>query len=194
MDDARSRILARLRAANAPKAPPLSQGSSEGPWTTYDDPVAKFKEMVVAAGGQVVDAPFEPIAAVLSRMPIVQAAQRIDSFVAAIQSCERDDDPHSAADSDLCILNGEFGVAENGAVFVRDLGDRPRAAWFLCQHSVVVVDRREIVHNMHQAMARVSLDGLVFGLFVSGPSKTADIEQAMVIGAHGARSLVVVLT
>ncbi|RPI73744.1 MAG: hypothetical protein EHM42_16005, partial [Planctomycetaceae bacterium] len=58
---------------------------------------------------------------------------------------------------------------------------------------VLVVPRREIVHNMHQAYDRLRFGDREFGVFISGPSKTADIEQSLVIGAHGARSLVVVL-
>jgi L-lactate dehydrogenase complex protein LldG len=61
------------------------------------------------------------------------------------------------------------------------------------QHLALVVSARELVADMHEAYRRVRFDGAGFGLFIAGPSKTADIEQALVIGAHGARSCSVFL-
>jgi L-lactate dehydrogenase complex protein LldG len=49
------------------------------------------------------------------------------------------------------------------------------------------------VPNLHQAAKEITLASGEFGVFIAGPSKTADIEQALVVGAHGACSLNVYL-
>jgi MFS family permease len=53
--------------------------------------------------------------------------------------------------------------------------------------------RDALVDTMHEALARPELDDFEYGCFMSGPSKTADIEQALVFGAHGPMSITVVL-
>jgi len=91
-------------------------------------------------------------------------------------------------DIDLAIVKGHFAVAENGAVWVKNEQNRHRALYFIAQNIVIVVDEKEIVNNMHEAYEKLSFDKAGFGVFISGPSKTADIEQSLVIGAHGPKS------
>ena len=97
----------------------------------------------------------------------------------------------SLAEIEVLEIDGEFGVAENGAIWLTEDALPHRVAPFICQHLVIHVS--EIVPTMHAAYARLGEVKSGFGLFLSGPSKTADIEQSLVIGAHGARSLTVVL-
>lgn len=95
---------------------------------------------------------------------------------------------------DLVVLKCGFGVAENGAVWVSSTDICHRVLPFIAEHAVFIVPKKELVSNMHEAYKRINLLGTNgFGTFISGPSKTADIEQSLVIGAHGSKSLIVYL-
>lgn len=102
-------------------------------------------------------------------------------------------DPHDLDVVDLAVISGELAVAENGAVWVTESEMHHRALPFITQHLVMVVPLRRLVWNMHEAYQQLSFEGLGYGLFIAGPSKTADIEQSLVIGAHGPKSHAVVL-
>jgi L-lactate dehydrogenase complex protein LldG len=97
----------------------------------------------------------------------------------------------SLAEVEVLEIDGAFGVAENGAIWLTEEALPHRVAPFICQHLVIHVQK--IVPNMHAAYEELTNQTTGFGLFLAGPSKTADIEQSLVIGAHGARSLTVVI-
>ena len=94
-------------------------------------------------------------------------------------------DPHSFQDVELAIINAHFSVAENGAVWLTEPVMGHRILPYICQHLAVIVSATSIVSTMHDAYARIGEDEYGFGAFIGGPSKTADIEQALVMGAHG---------
>jgi L-lactate dehydrogenase complex protein LldG len=101
--------------------------------------------------------------------------------------------PRALAPLDLAVLSGSLGVAENGAVWLSEAELGPRVSAFIAQHLLIELPACELVWNMHEAYARIDSTTLGFGVFIAGPSKTADIEQALVIGAQAARSLTIVL-
>ncbi|MFK5882159.1 MAG: LUD domain-containing protein [Sulfurospirillum sp.] len=96
------------------------------------------------------------------------------------------DNPHALKDIDLAIIKGEFAVAENGAVWIKENDNINRVIYFIARKLLILVDKKEIVDTMHEAYKKIEFKNGGFGTFISGPSKTADIEQALVIGAHGA--------
>jgi L-lactate dehydrogenase complex protein LldG len=90
-------------------------------------------------------------------------------------------------------IKASIGVAENGAVWIKESQMINRLLPFICQHLVIVLEKEQIVSTMHHAYQQINTFEEGFGVFLAGPSKTADIEQSLVIGAHGARSLTVYL-
>ncbi len=102
-------------------------------------------------------------------------------------------DPKELDGVDLMIIKGEFGVAENGAIFINEEENIHHAVYTISKNLLIILDKKEIVDTMHEAYERIDKNSLKTALFISGPSKTADIEQVLVIGAHGAKRVVVFL-
>lgn len=136
---------------------------------------------------------FGEVEAVLQTVPEYSAALKVLSVVPGVSKANVFEvlDPHEYASLDFCVLQGELGVAENAAIWVRDFPNR--AAAYLAQHIAIVVSGDALVHNLHEACARLTI-GPGFGQFIAGPSKTAVSSRPLVLGAHGARSCTVIVT
>lgn len=102
-------------------------------------------------------------------------------------------DPKDIQDIDLTIINGEFGVVENGAIWISESTYPIRVLPFITNDLVIILEKDKLCLHMHDAFNLISERTRTFGVFISGPSKTADIEQCLVIGAQGAMSLSVLL-
>ena len=189
--NARDNIFARLRAVKA--------ANSEQPQVdaiksiSYEDRVAHFTEVVHSVGGEVVEqnGSLEATLATLLNEGVALVSPLAELQGKALNPDEVAD-VHELGGEYTAVVCGEVGVAENGAVWVPVEGRR-KAHLFACKHLVILLDKECVVDTMHDAMKRVSLDKLAYGAFVSGPSKTADIEQALVMGAHGAMKATVIL-
>jgi len=196
MSSSKDTILGAIRAQHAPDAA-LPQ-VSRGPWIRFDDPAEHFAAVLAAVGGTCIRAAsIDDVRRELEQMSAFAAATKVYSVVEGIV-CRNVEpsairDPHQLEDVDIAILPGHLGVAENAAVWVTDEKSPHRAIFFIAQHVALVVPATQIVDNMHQAYEKLRFDRSGFGCFISGPSKTADIEQSLVIGAHGPRSLAVLL-
>lgn len=188
----KQKILDAIRRHHLPEAPLPSLDQA---WIQFPDVRAQFAAVLESVGGRAVSVADVPsVNAELATMPAWTTAKKIVSLVDGIVGnidLARINDPHATEDIDFAILPGEFAVAENGAVWVTDANVKHRAIYFIAQHLALVVSANNIVANMHDAYRRLSFDAPRFGAFISGPSKTADIEQSLVIGAHGPRSMTV---
>ena len=98
------------------------------------------------------------------------------------------DDAHDLKDIDLAVVKGNFAVAENGAIWMKNENNRHRSLYFIAQNIVIVIEENELLNNMHEAYRKIDFENKGYGVFISGPSKTADIEQSLVIGAYGPKS------
>lgn len=189
----RESILAQLRANKPAESVSLPTVPDFAEPTT--DLVAQFQLVLESSKAavhrlsadedlnQFIQTKFPEAKAVLSEIAEVKSTISYDMMKTAIDF----------ANLEVVVLKGELGVADTGAIWISDGGLRARVLPFITQQLVIVIESRSLVPKMHQAYRRIRPDGLSFGVFISGPSKTADIEQALVVGAHGALGLTVII-
>lgn len=192
---ARSKIL---RAIGRHALSPVELPELAGDWIRYDDVAGQFIAAAESVGATVRSyRDRRDLQEQLVDWPVYVDATCMVSLVADVGRTDRavsaDAPPHALRDVDCAIVPGEFGVAENGAIWVSGAVLPQRVLPFLTQHLILVVSRQRLYHNLGEAYAEMRIESDAFGVFISGPSKTADIEQSLVIGAHGARSLLVAL-
>lgn len=161
------------------------------------DRLCQFIEMSEWVGGKaVVMNEGEDINALIRQVypHAAKIASHLPGITIATVNPDMIDDPHLLADLDLAVIEGEIGVAENGCVWIPQRM-RQKVICFIPEFLVIILDRHQIVATMHEAYAHISEQkpDYPFGVFISGPSKTADIEQSLVVGAHGARGVTVVV-
>lgn len=163
---------------------------------TYEDPVKAFIETTTTTAGaklmeikpdddinQKIREAYPDAKIIASNIPGVEASLNPDT-VAEAQELEK---------TDVGVIKGEVACAENGCVWIPQTM-KEKAVCFISECLVILVPRKNIVSNMHEAYERIQFNDYGFGTFISGPSKTADIEQSLVYGAQAARGVTIFLT
>ena len=162
---------------------------------TYEDKIHTFIEQLKAGGGEAhLLQPGEKVDEVIrSYYPDAKRiASNLPEIGCATFNPDELFDPRELDGTDLSIVKGSFGVAENAAVWLPKQ-TRHKAVFFISNALVILLDKEEIMHNMNEAYRRLADADYDYGVFMSGPSKTADIEQALVFGAHGPVEVLVVV-
>ena len=162
---------------------------------TYPDPLVQFISMTESVGGKVVDVePGQDINVLIKEL--YPEAKEIASNLPEITIATRNPDtcgsPQALNGTDVGVVKGVFGVAENACVWIPQTMVE-KAVCFISENLVILLDKKQIVNNMHEAYKRIEFNDYGYGSFISGPSKTADIAQVLVMGAQAARSATVLL-
>ena len=164
---------------------------------TYPDPVVQFITMTESVGGHVIEVKEgQDINEIIKEL--YPDAKEIASNLPEVTIATRNPDTVGRArdlnGTDVGIIRGQLGVAENACVWIPQTM-KEKAVCFISENLIILLPKSQIVNNMHEAYKRIEFDKEYdgYGTFISGPSKTADIAQVLVMGAQAARSATVLL-
>jgi len=161
------------------------------------DIIEKFIAALTSIGGQVIAVENHAAIKAFIAENFEQPSRKITTVSELADIAEYVEDnsasPHSLENVDYAIIEADLAVAENGAIWVTEDKIRTRVLPFITQHLAVIVKQKDVVPTMHYAYNKISSNDYGFATFIAGPSKTADIEQSLVLGAHGSRSMTIFL-
>ena len=164
---------------------------------TYPDPLLQFMNMTKSVGGNAIEVEKGRDINALIR-ELYPDAKEIASNLPEITIATRNPDEVGRArdlnGTDVGIIRGKFGVAENACIWIPQTM-KEKAVCFISENLIILLPKSQIVNNMHEAYKRIEFDKEYdgYGTFISGPSKTADIAQVLVMGAQAARSATILL-
>ena len=162
---------------------------------TYPDPLVQFISMTENVGGKVIEMePGKDINELIRELypDAKEIASNLPEITIATRNPDTIGSPQALNGTDVGVIKGMFGVAENACVWIPQTMVE-KAVCFISENLVILLKKSEIVNNMHEAYKRIEFNDYGYGTFISGPSKTADIAQVLVMGAQAARSATVVL-
>ncbi len=161
----------------------------------YPDTLKQFISMTETVGGKVVELKSgEDVNEVIRGLypDAKEIASNLPEITIATRNPDTIGSPQALNGTDVGVVKGVFGVAENACVWIPQTMVE-KAVCFISENLVILLDKKEVVDNMHEAYKRISFNDYGYGSFISGPSKTADIAQVLVMGAQAARSATVIL-
>ena len=212
MSDARSRILGRLKAA--PRRP-----ATERPdWTppTYPDKAARFRAMLEASHAEVYDVgpadwPERLLSVLANRglervlyAPATESGRALAEswskaeWAPALVPYDRPVEELKSAlvsDIDAAVTTTLGGIAETGSLVLWPNAAEPRLMSLLPPLHIALVEEARLADNFADLVRTEGWAGRMptNALLISGPSKTADIEQTLAYGVHGPKELLVLL-
>lgn len=187
-------LILKAARANKPAPTPLP-GHLSFPLAEKEIRIQKFQEASTLNGGKtVVIKDRSEIGAYLSEnLPQSGPVVSLVPYVKGTIDIHYVVDPHELETVELAILEGTWSAAENAAIWLPEHRLIHRVLPFIAQHLAVIISSRQLLGDMHAVYEQIAVDAEGYGVFIAGPSKTADIEQSLVIGAHGPRSMTVFL-
>ncbi|RBW48515.1 lactate utilization protein C [Marinobacter sp. F3R11] len=214
--NSRDTILQRLRERSGGKLhrPDCDFSVLERPSSSVAERVEQFQRTIESVHGEVHRCTPESwvaqLAGILSsrgaRNLLIPAAHQIGH---ALRDSGQDDLPelliydepvvswqaHLFNNVDASITSTRGGIAETGSLILWPTPDEPRLMSLVPPIHVAVLKASELYTTFHEAM-RVQnwMSGMpTNALLISGPSKTADIEQTLAYGVHGPKELIVLV-
>ena len=98
---------------------------------------------------------------------------------------------HEMALCDLGITEADYLLPETGTLVLRSSSEKPRAVSLLPRVHLAIVRPEMLRADLHQVFAEAKARHYL--VFITGPSRTADIELTVTIGVHGPKTLCVML-
>jgi len=205
--NSRDKILTTLRS----KAQPLDHPK---PWPSqrnFADPINRFSEMVTAGKGEVyqvanLEAALEQVDIILHELQAKQVvvnqvepfnqfdpAKRWPDFEWHVVGQSKGDLRSFCSTAEVGLSGAEVALAETGSIIVSSGAGRSRLATLLPPVHLAVVPTSKLTTDLFTWTAARQGQVPANTVIISGPSKTADIEQVLAIGVHGPKRFIVVL-
>ena len=164
---------------------------------TYKEPLSQFIEMSKNVGGNIIEVKEnQDINALVKELypDAKEIASNLSEITIATRNPDTIENAQALNGTDVGIIRGMFGVAENGCIWIPQQM-KEKAVCFISENIVILLRKSQIVNNMHEAYKQIAFDSKYdgYGTCISGPSKTADIAQVLVMGAQAARSVTILL-
>ncbi|HJT28946.1 MAG TPA: lactate utilization protein [Pyrinomonadaceae bacterium] len=188
-NSARESILGSIRTHLA-ASPALDvkehQAPSEIPAApSSSDPVNRFKESVESVSGHCIVT--RDVTDVLSRIIADLKAERI-------ANSDNPPNAHEIFGYDVGISTAQVGIAETGTLVLDSACERHRLVSLVPPVHIAIVNASAIVETLSDALTLLQKKEISPAItFITGPSRTADIELTLAIGVHGPQELYVIV-